>query len=140
MQYLDKIAIGYGSVTGLKKDTPFVGDDYNWVASILFFGQLFFELPTIRILQLFPLAKYVYVNVIIWGSLFGGLQELRRVAGLSLFPRRGRSRNCARMGCLHVTVASQGGSGLPSWHLVLHVRICSDVRRVRRLWCSNACR
>ncbi|KAE9381082.1 putative MFS allantoate transporter [Stipitochalara longipes BDJ] len=82
LQYLDKIAIGYGSVTGLRTDTHLVGDDYNWVASIFFFGQLFFEFPTIRLLQWFPLAKYVSVNVIIWGGLLAVLAGCKNYAGL----------------------------------------------------------
>ncbi|KAN0122938.1 putative MFS allantoate transporter [Hyaloscypha variabilis] len=82
LQYLDKIAIGYGSVTGLRTDTHLVGDDYNWVASIFFFGQLFFEFPTIRLLQWFPLAKYVSFNVIIWGGLLAVLAACKNYAGL----------------------------------------------------------
>jgi ACS family allantoate permease-like MFS transporter len=69
-------------VTGLRTDTHLVGDDYNWVASIFFFGQLFFEFPTIRLLQWFPLAKYVSFNVIIWGGLLAVLAACKNYAGL----------------------------------------------------------
>jgi len=82
LQYLDKIAVGYGSVTGLRTDTRLVGDDYNWVASIFFFGQLIFEFPTTRLIQYFPLAKYVSVNVIIWGTVLACLAACKNFAGL----------------------------------------------------------
>jgi MFS transporter, ACS family, DAL5 transporter family protein len=82
LQYLDKIAIGYGSVTGLRSDTHLVGDDYNWVASIFFFGQLVFEFPTARLIQYFPLAKYVSVNVVIWGTVLACLAACKSFAGL----------------------------------------------------------
>lgn len=52
------------------------------MASIFFFGQLFFEFPTIRILQLFPLAKYASVNVIIWGGILACLAACKNYAGL----------------------------------------------------------
>jgi MFS family permease len=82
LQYLDKIAISYGSVMGLKKDTKLTGNQYNWVASIFFFGQLAFEFPTIRLLQMFPLAKYVSVNVVIWGTILACLAACKNFAGL----------------------------------------------------------
>ncbi|KAE8442002.1 hypothetical protein EG329_003938 [Mollisiaceae sp. DMI_Dod_QoI] len=82
LQYLDKISIGYGSVTGLRTDAHLVGDDYNWVSSIFFFGQLVFEFPTIRLLQYFPLAKYVSVNVIIWGAILACLAACKSFASL----------------------------------------------------------
>jgi MFS family permease len=82
LQYLDKIAISYGSVMGLKKDTKLTGNQYNWVASIFFFGQLAFEFPTIRLLQMFPLAKYVSVNVVIWGTILACLAACKDFAGL----------------------------------------------------------
>jgi MFS family permease len=82
LQFLDKIAVGYGSVTGLRTDTHLVGDDYNWVASIFFFGQLLLEFPTTRLIQYFPLAKYVSVNVIIWGTVLACLAACKNFAGL----------------------------------------------------------
>lgn len=67
---------------GLRTDTHLKGDDYNWVSSIFLFGQLVFEFPTARLLQLFPLAKYVSVNVIIWGGILTCLAACKTSAGL----------------------------------------------------------
>ncbi|EFX04643.1 major facilitator superfamily transporter allantoate [Grosmannia clavigera kw1407] len=82
LQYIDKTAISYASVTGIKQSTGLHGDDFNWVASIFFFGQLAFEFPTIRLLQLFPLAKYVSVNVTLWGVTLACLAACTNYAGL----------------------------------------------------------
>ncbi|KAH9206950.1 putative MFS allantoate transporter [Leptodontidium sp. 2 PMI_412] len=82
LQYIDKISISYASVMGLRNDTHLTKDDFNWVASIFFFGQLAFEFPTIRLIQLFPLAKYVSVNVIIWGAVLACLAACKDFAGL----------------------------------------------------------
>ncbi|KAF3037595.1 hypothetical protein E8E11_006139 [Didymella keratinophila] len=73
LQYIDKTAISYASVTGIIQDTGLHGNQFNWVASIFFFGQLAFEFPTIRLIQLFPLAKYAF-RVGIWISVCGAAQ------------------------------------------------------------------
>ncbi|KAG4433822.1 hypothetical protein IFR05_010704 [Cadophora sp. M221] len=82
LQYIDKISISYASVMGLRKDTHLKKNDFNWVASIFFFGQLVFEFLTIRLIQLFPLAKYVSVNVIIWGAILACLAACKDFVGL----------------------------------------------------------
>lgn len=38
LHYIDKIAISYASVTGIVESTHLRGNQFNWVASILFFG------------------------------------------------------------------------------------------------------
>lgn len=80
--YLDKIAISYGSVTGLPKSAHLHGDQFNWVSSIFFFGQLAFEFPTVRLMQAFPLARYAAVNVVIWGGLLACLAACKSFASL----------------------------------------------------------
>ncbi|KAJ9155758.1 Major facilitator superfamily transporter allantoate [Pleurostoma richardsiae] len=82
LQYIDKTSISYASVTGIAASTGLKGDDFNWVASIFFFGQLAFEFPTIRLLQLFPLAKYCSVNVTLWGATLACLAACTNYAGL----------------------------------------------------------
>ncbi|KAF2011400.1 MFS transporter [Aaosphaeria arxii CBS 175.79] len=82
LQYIDKTAISYASVTGILESTHLHGNQFNWVASIFFFGQLAFEFPTIRLIQLFPLAKYVAVNVTIWGAVLASLAACKSYASL----------------------------------------------------------
>lgn len=80
--YLDKIAVSYASVTGLRQSTHLQGDQFNWVSSIFFFGQLAFEFPTMRLMQAFPLAKYVAVNVTIWGAILACMAACKSFASL----------------------------------------------------------
>ncbi|KAJ4295563.1 Allantoate permease [Kalmusia sp. IMI 367209] len=82
LQYIDKTAISYASVTGILESTRLHGNQFNWVASIFFFGQLTFEFPTIRLIQLFPLAKYVSINVTIWGAVLASLSACKSYASL----------------------------------------------------------
>lgn len=40
LQYIDKTAISYASVTGIIESTGLHGNQFNWVASIFFFGYV----------------------------------------------------------------------------------------------------
>jgi hypothetical protein len=82
LQYIDKTSLSYASVTGLRESAHLHGNQFNWVASIFFFGQLTFEFPTIRLLQVFPLAKYVSVNVVIWGGVLAALAGCKSYGSL----------------------------------------------------------
>lgn len=82
LQYIDKTAISYASVTGLPESANLHGNQFNWVASIFFFGQLAFEFPTIRLIQMFPLAKYVAFNVTVWGALLACLAACKSYESL----------------------------------------------------------
>ena len=82
LQYIDKTAISYASVTGIQQSTGLKGSEFNWVASIFFFGQLAFEFPTVRLIQLFPLAKYASINVTLWGAVLACLAACKNYAGL----------------------------------------------------------
>lgn len=76
----------------MRESANLVGNQFNWVASIFFFGQLAWEFPTIRLLQMFPLAKYVSINVTLWGVFlscmaagksYGSLLGLRFLLGMA---------------------------------------------------------
>jgi len=76
---------------GIKKDINLVGDDYQWLSSMFYFGYLAWEYPTSRLLQRLPLAKYSAFCVIMWGttlalfatvSNFGGAVAVRFFLGV----------------------------------------------------------
>ncbi|KAI0456908.1 major facilitator superfamily transporter allantoate [Xylaria acuta] len=69
LNYLDKTTLSYASIVGFKTDLNIGVSEYNWVASIFYFGYLVWEWPTNWLLQRLPLAKYSAFNVILWGSI-----------------------------------------------------------------------
>lgn len=86
LNYLDKTTLSYASIMGIKKDINLVGDDYQWLGSMFYFGYLGWEYPTNRLLQRLPLAKYSAFCVIAWGTVlalfatvsnFGGAVAIR---------------------------------------------------------------
>lgn len=67
MNYLDKTTVSYASIMGLKTDLNLGGEEYSWIGSMFYFGYLFWEYPTNRLLQRLPLGKWSAFNVIMWG-------------------------------------------------------------------------
>lgn len=91
LNFLDKSALTYGSVMGLKTDLHINGDQYSWLGSIFYFGYLVVEYPTARLLQKLPLAKWSGANIVVWGIVlttfagthnFGGAMANRFFLGL----------------------------------------------------------
>ncbi|KAI0206144.1 major facilitator superfamily transporter allantoate [Astrocystis sublimbata] len=88
LNYLDKTTLSYASIVGFKTDLDIGVSEYNWVASIFYFGYLVWEWPTNWLLQRLPLAKYSAVNVIVWGSilaLFSAVKDFRGALAVRFF-------------------------------------------------------
>ncbi|KAK4142004.1 major facilitator superfamily domain-containing protein [Dichotomopilus funicola] len=81
LNYLDKTTISYASIMGLKEDLNLVGDNYQWLGSLFYFGYLGWEFPTNRLMQRFPLAKYSAFNVIMWGLVLALFAVTENFAG-----------------------------------------------------------
>lgn len=90
LQFLDKTALGYSSVFGIRTDNHLEGQDYAWVSSIFYFGYLFFEYPGVALIQRLPIAKFLGVNIMLWSAMlmitascssFGGLATARFFLG-----------------------------------------------------------
>ncbi|KAJ2993297.1 hypothetical protein NUW58_g1880 [Xylaria curta] len=81
LNYLDKTTLSYASVMGFKTDLNIGVSEYNWVASIFYFGYLVWEWPTNWLLQRLPLAKYSAFNVILWGSILALTAAVKNFGG-----------------------------------------------------------
>lgn len=81
LNYLDKTTLSYASITGFKTDLNIGVSEYNWVASIFYFGYLIWEWPTNWLLQRLPLAKYSALNVILWGSILAIMAAVKDFGG-----------------------------------------------------------
>ncbi|KND90632.1 Thiamine pathway transporter THI73 [Tolypocladium ophioglossoides CBS 100239] len=67
MQFLDKVILNYAAVMGLNKDLNLQANEFSNVATFLFVGLLCFEVPNIYLLQKVPAAKWLGLNVTLWG-------------------------------------------------------------------------
>jgi MFS family permease len=84
MQFLDKVILNYAAVMGLQKDLKLKGNEFSNIATFLFVGLLCFEVPNststrsnallvtystpVYFLQMIPAAKWLGLNVILWGT------------------------------------------------------------------------
>ncbi|KAF2486222.1 MFS general substrate transporter [Neohortaea acidophila] len=85
-QFTDKNILSYSSIMGF----PVKGIQYNTVAQAFYVGYLVWMFPAQYIGQRFPIAKYLGVNIILWGCLvmltavcknFSGFYALRFFLG-----------------------------------------------------------
>lgn len=58
-QYLDKQTINYASIFGLNKDLGLTGQEFSWVVTIFYFGQLASEFPCLYLMSRFPVTRVV---------------------------------------------------------------------------------
>ncbi|CAK7204676.1 hypothetical protein SEUCBS139899_007435 [Sporothrix eucalyptigena] len=91
LQSLDKNALSFSAIMGIQTDAHLVGQDYNWLHSIIYFGILAAEFPTVILVQKVPIAKYLAANIFLWGltiamtcfgNSFGVLMVLRILLGI----------------------------------------------------------
>jgi MFS family permease len=67
--YIDKTTLSYAAIFGLREDLNLQGTQYSWLSSIFYFGFLAWALPTNYLMQRFPIAKYLGINIFLWGVL-----------------------------------------------------------------------
>ncbi|KAI9729860.1 MAG: hypothetical protein M1834_006609 [Cirrosporium novae-zelandiae] len=88
--YIDKTTLSYAAIFGIRDDLNLHGTQYNWLSSLFYFGFLAWAFPTNLMMQRFPIAKYLGINIFMWGiflmlqgtvSNFAGLAVLRFLAG-----------------------------------------------------------
>ena len=81
LNYLDKTTLSYASVMGMKKDLHLVGDNYQWLGSLFYFGYLGWEYPTNLMLQKLPIGKYSSINIILWGMTLSCFAAVHNFSG-----------------------------------------------------------
>ncbi|KAF7159660.1 hypothetical protein CNMCM5623_005040 [Aspergillus felis] len=69
LQYIDKQALGYSAVFDLFKSAHIDSNEYSWLASIFYFGFLFWEYPANLIAQRLPVGTVISCFVIAWGAI-----------------------------------------------------------------------
>ncbi|KAK2599492.1 hypothetical protein N8I77_011243 [Diaporthe amygdali] len=91
LQALDKVALEYTAVMGIREDTHLVGQQYSYLGMLFWVGFLVLELPTQMLAQhVSRLGLYLGVNIILWGitvvchaacTNFAGLAVVRSLLG-----------------------------------------------------------
>ncbi|GAB1196565.1 major facilitator superfamily domain-containing protein [Aspergillus pseudonomiae] len=91
LQALDKGTMSFASIMGIREDNNLHGQQYSWLTTCIYIAVLIVEYPTNWILQRVPIAKYLGINIILWGSVlalhaachnFVGLVVVRTLLGI----------------------------------------------------------
>ncbi|EJD48687.1 MFS general substrate transporter [Auricularia subglabra TFB-10046 SS5] len=82
LQQLDKSSVSYTSVFGLVEQTGLVGKQYSWLTSIVYVAQLVWQPMSSYMLVRFPLSKYLFVHVLMWGVIVSSTAAAHDFKGL----------------------------------------------------------
>jgi hypothetical protein len=58
-QFLDKAAVSYTAILGLRTDLKLSGSDYSWASGIYYFGYLAASYPAAVLLVRLPIGKTI---------------------------------------------------------------------------------
>ncbi|KAL5337613.1 major facilitator superfamily domain-containing protein [Aspergillus crustosus] len=92
LSFMDKTILSSASVFGLIEDTHLVGQQYSWVSSFFYIGFLLWQWPTNYLITRLPVAKYLAMNTLLWGTVvaltaacvnYGGLLAVRFFLGVA---------------------------------------------------------
>ncbi|KAM0323977.1 hypothetical protein ACHAQA_008559 [Verticillium albo-atrum] len=87
-QYLDKGSINYAAVFGLREDLGLNGEEFSWVVSLFYFGQLCSEYPAAYLLSRLRITTFIGCTIIVWGCVemaIGGTQDFHGLAAARFF-------------------------------------------------------
>ncbi|WVQ83358.1 hypothetical protein IAT38_005497 [Cryptococcus sp. DSM 104549] len=65
--YVDKTTLSYAALFDMKDDLNLTGNNYNNLSSIFYLGWIAWAIPGNLLLAKFPLAKYLAINIFLWG-------------------------------------------------------------------------
>ncbi|KAF9006033.1 major facilitator superfamily domain-containing protein [Cyathus striatus] len=82
LQQLDKSSLSYTSVFGIVQEAELVGSQYSWLSSIVYVAQLVWQPISSYMLVRFPVAKYLFVHVLMWGVVVASMAAARNFTGL----------------------------------------------------------
>ncbi|KAM0549175.1 hypothetical protein ACHAPJ_009484 [Fusarium lateritium] len=82
-QFLDKTALSYTAILGLREDLKLQGEDYSWSSAIYYFGYLVATYPVAGVLLVrLPVAKVLAITMFIWGAILMCTALCQNTSGL----------------------------------------------------------
>ncbi|RSL42315.1 hypothetical protein CEP54_015522 [Fusarium duplospermum] len=69
LMYVDKQTLGSSAILGILEDGHLNATQYNWLSSIFYLGYLLAEWPQNLAIQRFPVARWLAINLTIWGCI-----------------------------------------------------------------------
>ncbi|KAI1358841.1 putative allantoate permease [Xylaria arbuscula] len=82
VQFLDKGILNYANIMSLQEDLGMHGQEYSWVTTAFYIAYTAAEFPHGWLLQKYPPATILGINVLIWGILVTSTAACQNFAGL----------------------------------------------------------
>ncbi|KAI0700213.1 major facilitator superfamily domain-containing protein [Cytidiella melzeri] len=82
LQQLDKSSLSYASVFGIQTDANLHGTAYSWLGSIVYVAQLVWQPVSAYLIVRMPVAKYLFINVFMWGTVVACSSAAHNFIGL----------------------------------------------------------
>ncbi|KAG8422113.1 hypothetical protein J3459_010698 [Metarhizium acridum] len=67
-QFLDKSALGFTAIMGLRTDLRLTGEGYSWSSGIYYFGYLVASYPAAMLMVRWKVGKVITMSVLVWGA------------------------------------------------------------------------
>ncbi|KAH7007742.1 major facilitator superfamily domain-containing protein, partial [Ilyonectria destructans] len=81
-QYLDKTALSFTAIMGLRDDLHLSGSDFSWASSIYYFGYLVASYPVGMLMVRWKVGKTIALSIFVWGSVLLSTAGTRNDKGL----------------------------------------------------------
>ncbi|KAJ4152896.1 hypothetical protein LMH87_009416 [Akanthomyces muscarius] len=81
-QLMDKLALSYTSILGIREDLHLSDADYSWANSIYYFGYLAASYPSAVLMVRLPVAKLIAGSLFLWGAIAMLTATCRDATGL----------------------------------------------------------
>ncbi|EXJ66577.1 uncharacterized protein A1O5_10247 [Cladophialophora psammophila CBS 110553] len=69
LQALDKGTMSFASIMGIREDLNLHAQQYSWLTTCIYIAVLIVEYPTNWTIQRVPIAKYLALNICLWGAI-----------------------------------------------------------------------
>ncbi|EIW68293.1 hypothetical protein TREMEDRAFT_63465 [Tremella mesenterica DSM 1558] len=83
LQFMDKQALNYGAIWGLKTDLKLTSDQYAWTGSIFYFGYLLAQFIFPPLVHKVPIAKACGVFIFLWSAVLMTMPACKNFTGLA---------------------------------------------------------
>ncbi|EPX73378.1 allantoate permease [Schizosaccharomyces octosporus yFS286] len=68
IQYLDKTAISYAAVYGMKEAVHMSGSAYSWLSTMFYLGYMIAQYPAGYLLQRYPIHYFLFIASFLWSA------------------------------------------------------------------------
>ncbi|KAJ5693450.1 hypothetical protein N7462_002873 [Penicillium macrosclerotiorum] len=82
IQTLDKGTLSFASIMGIQEDTHLKDNEYSWLTTVVYLVILTVEYPENWIIQRVPIAKWLSLNILLWGICITLIAAVKNFTGL----------------------------------------------------------